>query len=85
MNAPDTVQRVKELLIERLKLRIGIEEIKDNTQLFGPDSLELDSIDILELIVGIKKEFGVEIIDRETAKKVFVTIETIAEYIEKKR
>ncbi|MEW6419141.1 MAG: phosphopantetheine-binding protein [Nitrospirota bacterium] len=78
----DTLQKLKELLVTRLKLKIGVDEIKEDTQLFGPNGLGLDSIDMLELIVGIKKEFGVEIMDRETAEKVFTSVGTIATYIE---
>ena len=75
-------QKLKELFITRLKLNMGVDEIKDDTQLFGPDGLGLDSIDVLELVIGIKKEFGVEIMDRETAEKVFISISSIAKYIE---
>jgi acyl carrier protein len=83
---PETVQKVKELLIKRLKLdKITPEEMNEDTPLFGPDSLELDSIDVLELVVGLKKEFGVEIADRQTAEKVFTTIGAIARFIEEKQ
>ena len=82
----DTVQRVKEMLVKRLKItKFTPEQIDVDTQLFGPGSLELDSIDVLELVVGLKKEFGVEIADRETAEKVFVSVGSIARFIEEKR
>ncbi len=78
----DIVQRLKELLVTRLKLKVNVNDIKEDTQLFGPDGLGLDSIDVLELIVAIKKEFGVEILDREVAEKVFITVGCTARYIE---
>ncbi len=78
----DMLQKLKELLVTRLKLKVGADDIKEDTQLFGPQGLGLDSIDLLELIVGIKKEFGVEILDRETADKVFISVGAIAKYIE---
>lgn len=81
----DTMQRLKELLVTRLKLNIGVDEIKEDTQLFGSNSLGLDSIDVLELIVGIKKEFGVEIMDREIAEKVFTSVGAIVKYIEENK
>lgn len=81
----ETIQKIKEILTTRLKLEIDASEIKDTTHLFGENGLGLDSIDVLELVVGIKKEFGVEIIDRETAEKIFTTIGSIAEYIEKNK
>lgn len=81
----DTLQRLKEMLITRLKLKVTADQITENTMLFGKDSLGLDSVDVLELVVGIKKEFGVEIPDRQVAEKVFVSIGSIVEYIEKNR
>jgi len=81
----DTLGRLKEILITRLKLKIGADQIKEDTTLFGPDGLGLDSIDVLELVVGIKKEFGVEIVDRQTAEKVFTSVAAIVKYIEDNR
>jgi acyl carrier protein len=81
----DTLQRLKELLIKRLKLKVTLEQINEDTQLFGPDGLGLDSIDVLELVVGIKKEFGVEIVDRQTAEKIFTSVGAVAEFIEEKK
>jgi acyl carrier protein len=81
----ETVQKLKELLIKRLKLKVTPEQISEDSQLFGPDGLGLDSIDVLELVVGIKKEFGVEIADRQTAEKVFTSVGAIARFIEEKR
>ncbi len=81
----DTIQKLKNLLITRLKLSIAEDEITEDTQIFGPNGLGLDSIDLLELIVGIKTEFGVEIMDREVAEKIFISIGTIVKYIEEKQ
>lgn len=81
----DTIQKLKDLLITRLKLKVKTGDIQEDTPLFGPNSLGLDSIDVLELIIGIKKTFGVEIPDKETAEKIFVTVGAIAQYIEEKR
>ena len=81
----ETLQRLKELMITRLKLKITPDQLGEDTQLFGPDGLGLDSIDVLELVVGIKKEFGVEIADRQTAEKVFTSLGAIVRFIEEKR
>ncbi len=80
-----TVEKIKEILTTRLKLGMNSDQIGESTPLFGPDGLGLDSIDVLELVVGIKKEFGVEILDRETAEKIFTTVGAIAEYVEKRK
>lgn len=78
----DTIQRLKELLVTRLKLKVGVDKIKDDTPLFGPNSLGLDSIDVLEMVIVIKKEFGVEIMDKETSENIFTSVGSIARYIE---
>ena len=75
-------QRVRALLSTRLKLGKAVEEITDDTPLFGPTGLGLDSIDALELVLGLEKEFGVVVEDRATAIKVLASIKTIAEYIQ---
>ena len=81
----DTIQKLKELLVTKLKLKIGVDQIKEDTLLFGANSLGLDSIDVLELIIAIKKEFGVEIADRQTAEKVFTSVGAIAKYIDENK
>ena len=78
----EIVQRVRELLSTRLKLGKAVEEIGDETPLFGPEGLGLDSIDALELVLGLEKEFGVVIEDRPTAVKVLASIKTIAEFVQ---
>jgi len=81
----DTLQKLKEIIISKLKLDNELNDLKDETQLFGPEGLGLDSIDVLELVVSIKKEFGVEIADRETAEKVFTSIGAIVQFIEENK
>jgi len=85
LNMHDTIQKLKELLVTKLKLKIGVDQIKEDTLLFGSNSLGLDSIDVLELIIAIKKEFGVEIMDRETSEQVFTSVGAIARYIDKNK
>ncbi len=78
----EIVQRVRALLCTRLKLAGAVAEINDETPLFGPTGLGLDSIDALELVLGLEKEFGVVIEDRATAIKVLASIQTIADFIQ---
>jgi acyl carrier protein len=70
------------MLATRLKLAAAVDKIGNETPLFGPDGLGLDSIDALELVLGLQKEFGVVIEDRALAVKVLASIRTIAEYIQ---
>ena len=78
----EIVQRIRVLLSTRLKLAKAVDEITDDTPLFGPTGLGLDSIDALELVLGLEKEFGVVIEDRATAVRVLATIRSIAEFIQ---
>jgi acyl carrier protein len=56
-------------------------DISDNEPLFG-EGLGLDSIDSLELIVLLKKEYGIDIKDPREGRKVLVDVETMAGYIQ---
>ena len=64
-----------------MNLSTAVEKLDDATPLFGPGSLGLDSIDALELVLGLQKEFGVVIADRALAVKVLVSVDTIAEFL----
>ena len=77
----ETKKKIREILSVRLNLSTAVDSIDDDALLFGPGSLGLDSIDALELVLGIQKEFGVAIEDRALAVKVLVSIDTIAEYV----
>lgn len=81
----DILSTLRDLFITKLKLKLSPDAITEDTQIFGSGGLGLDSIDILELIVGIKKEFGVDISDRKVAEKVFVTVGSVVHYIESNR
>ena len=74
--------KLKEELIIHLNLEeFSVEDIKDDTALFG-DGLGLDSIDALEIIVMLDNKFNVKITNPEDGVKIFQTVNTIAEYIE---
>lgn len=77
----ELIQRLKELIITRLKLSdLTPEMIDPDAPLFG-EGLGLDSIDALELVLGLEKEFGVVIPDAEVGRKVFQSVRTMAQYV----
>ena len=81
----DLIVKIKEQVIEVLNLEdIEPDDIDTDAQLFG-DGLGLDSIDALELIVLLEKQYGIKIEDPKDGKKIFYSIRTIAEYIEEKK
>lgn len=78
-------QELKEKIIAQLNLEdISVEDLQDDTPLFG-DGLGLDSIDALELIVLLDKQYGIKLADPKEGRKVFETVQTMAEYIEAHR
>jgi acyl carrier protein len=75
--------KLKEQLIEHLNLEdFSIEDIANDLPLFG-DGLGLDSIDALEIIVMLENKFDVKISNPEEGAKIFQSVNTIAEFIEK--
>ena len=84
MNA--LIAELKQKVIDVLNLEeLSAEEINENTPLFGADGLGLDSIDALELIVLLDKEYGIRLSDPKQGKEIFYSIATMAEYIQKHR
>jgi acyl carrier protein len=82
MEKEELKQQLKVQIIQFLNLtELTPEDIKDNEPLFG-DGLGLDSIDSLELIVLLKKEYGINIQDPKEGRKILVDVNTMANYIE---
>lgn len=78
-------QELKEKILTVLNLEdINLEDIQDNDALFG-DGLGLDSIDALELIVLLDKDYGIKLVDPKEGKTIFQSIETMAAYIKENR
>ena len=78
-------QELKEKIIAQLNLEdITIDDLQDDTPLFG-DGLGLDSIDALELIVLLDKSYGIKLADPKEGRKVFETVQTMADFIEANR
>jgi len=78
-------QELKEKIIAILNLEdISLEDINDNDPLFG-DGLGLDSIDALELIVMLDKDYGIKLSDPKEGKIIFQSIETMGSYIKENR
>jgi len=81
MEIQELKQQLKNQIIEFLNLTpLTPTEIKDDEPLFG-EGLGLDSIDSLELIVLLKREYGITIQDPKEGRKVLVDINTIVDYI----
>lgn len=75
--------RIKKMLVENLMLQVSAEEIGDEQPLFGPASLGLDSVDALQLVVALDKNFGLKIADPAAAREVLQNVNTIVAAVRK--
>jgi acyl carrier protein len=77
----DIRQRLKQVIVEDLNLEETTpEQIRDDEALFGK-GIGLDSLDAVELVVVIKKRFGVEIKDMTEGRQAFASIDSLARFI----
>ncbi len=78
-------QKIKAILVDRLKLDRAPESIGDEEPLFGSEGLGLDSIDALELVLGVEQEFGVKIENEEVGMEALSSVAGLAEFIVAKK
>jgi acyl carrier protein len=78
MDETELKRRIKEMMVENLMLKIAPADIADDQPLFGPNSLGLDSVDALQLVVALDKNFGLKIPDPASAKKTLESVNTMA-------
>lgn len=62
-------------------LQTPVAEIEEDMPLFGPGSVGLDSIDALQLAVGVEQKFGVPLKDPEVARQVLKTLGSLREWL----
>jgi acyl carrier protein len=76
------IARLKSLIVETLRLDdIRPEDIPDDEPLFGSSRFGLDSVDALELVVRLEREFGIKISSSETSRKALSSVAGLAAYI----
>ena len=74
-------ENLKRLIVESLRLDgLTTDKIGDETPLFGSD-LGLDSVDALELVVVLEKEYGIKIKSHEVDKNVFASVATLSDFV----
>ena len=77
-------RRIKEIMVENLMLQVTADDITDDKPLFGPEGLGLDSVDALQLVVALDKNFGLKIADPAAAKNILQNVNSIAAAVQAK-
>ncbi len=82
MPSDPLIARLKQLIVEALRLEdIRAEDIPDDEPLFGSSRFGLDSVDALELVLRLEKEFGIKIGSSEESRRALATVKELAAYI----
>jgi acyl carrier protein len=77
----DLIKQVKQMIVDSLRIEgMSPDEIDTDAPLFG-EGLGLDSIDALQLVVTMEKQFGVIVPDAATGTTVFASVRSMAAYI----
>ncbi len=90
MNNAEIKKRLKEMLVKRLNLDVVPEEIDDGSPLFRPsdavtplaNGLNLDSLEALEVVLGIERTFNLKIRSADYRKE-FYSIQTLSNFVER--
>lgn len=79
------IEELKVKLIEILNLvDVKPEDFDEKSQLVGGE-LGIDSIDVLEMVIMVEKDYGIIINNQEVGEKIFSSLSKLAEYIEENR
>ena len=81
-----TSEEFKNVLIKYLNLEdITADDIADDEVLIGDEGLGLDSVDSIELVLAIEKEYGVKITDSKLYNTIFASVENLLAYVNENR
>lgn len=86
MSATELRFQIKQMIIDTLHIKdVNPEQIDDNEMIFESETLDLDSLDGLELVMAIQKQFDVTISNQNHSIVILQTVNSIAEFIESQR
>ena len=72
---------LRKLVVENCVLKVKPEEIGQDTPLFGPGSVGLDSLDALQLTVAIEQRYGIAITDAKVARDAMQSLGTLQKWL----
>jgi acyl carrier protein len=76
-----SLEELKKLVVENCILRVSPDEIHEDTPLFGPKGIGLDSLDALQITVAIEKHYGIVINDAEVARQIMQSLGTLRRWL----
>ncbi len=82
MELDDIKTTLKQIFAERLMMEMDQLDVSDDAGLFDEDGWGIDSVDVLDLVLGIEKHFGVRIAQDDAVKEHFRSLNTLAAYIQ---
>ncbi|MEA3399803.1 MAG: acyl carrier protein [Armatimonadota bacterium] len=76
-------QQLKEMIVERLFLDVEPAQIADDENLM--ENYDIDSVNLFEIVVGLEEHFEISFEDEDFSVDLFATVDSLAEYVERKR
>ncbi len=83
MPQTETFQRIKRCIIDRLEMNVRVADFTDDMPLFGPlqaGGMDLDSLASIEIVVGLSKEFQLQLDD--VPREAFQSVRTLGMFID---
>ena len=78
-----SIEALKEILVQNCMLKIDPATIGEETAFFGPDGIGLDSLDALQIVIAVEKQFGIVIGDPAAAKDALQNLGVLRDWINK--
>ena len=78
-----SIETLREILVQNCMLKIDPASIGEETPLFGPEGIGLDSLDALQIVIAVEKRFGIVIGDPAAAKDALQSLGVLRDWIQK--
>ena len=78
-------QEIKTIFVERLNINVAKSNLDDDAGLFADDGWAIDSVDVIDLVLGIEKTFGIRLEQDAEVQRHFKSLNTLAAYLQTRR
>ena len=76
-----TIDALKTILVENCMVKVDLSTISEETPLFGPEGIGLDSLDALQIIIAVEKQYGVIIGDPTAARVALQSLGVLRDWV----